>query len=562
MVSDDKQQQGDICAAISEKQNTRFNPRYFLLVVAVAATLCFYGLGKRSLWQDEGETAVLAQSVLREGIPKALNKSSSNLVYQGVVSYDKAYRWTFHPWCQFYLAAAGLALLGNTEFAARLPFALCGVLTVALLYVFVWRHWRNSVIATLSALLLATSATFIIHCRQCRYYGLSALTCLIVVAVFIELMKRPYRRWWILWGLALALQFYTDFGTLLVMLPGLVISLWPLHGRRQQLTAAAKASLLAIALIMPALVLHWERLTRLSDVKYGFLRTVLVHLCYLDGWFIPLLLLLPAGGILIWQLLKDKQRLSEQDRGAVTCGYVLGSTMVGMAWAASYPHIRYIISQMSLAKLLLAVILMKAYAAMRSKGLTSLQAKAITTIAVVILIFTNITGLPMQTLVDLPDYKTHDFCSGSKPFLRTEFVGLLYELTHDFVCPNRITRNIADKLIETGETILINYGDLPLMFYRPDLKIRRLLRNPDMPAEQQPPDVIIIRPCFTNHQFEQYLQSMLKRDDYHVIKVPAPDMIWGNIPEPREHRFVTPLKQNFFIIYLRGDHKHRSAKLL
>ncbi len=543
-------------------RNAQFNLRYFLLVIAAASTLCFYGLGRRTLWQDEGETTVLAQSVLREGIPKALNKSNSNLVFQKVVGYDKAYRWTFHPWGQFYLAAASLALFGSTEFAARLPFALCGVLTVALLYIFAWRHWRDSAAAALSALLLSTSATFIIHCRQCRYYGMSALTCLTVVVVFIELMKRPCKRWWILWGLALALQFYTDFGTLLVMLPGLAISLRTMHARRQHLAAAAMGFLLAAVLIIPGLILHWDRLTKPADAEYGFLRALLAHLCYLDGWFIPLLLLLPAGGIFIWRLLKDKRQLSEQDRVVVTCACVLGSTMIGMAGAASYPHIRYLISQMSLAKLLLAVILVKGYSMLRSKGFTSLRAKAITAIVVVILIFTNAAGLPMQTLVDLPDYKTYDFCSKSKPFLRAEFTGLLYEITHDFVCPNRIARNIADKLLETGETVIINYGDLPLMFYRPDLKIRQPLQGPDRsPEPYLSPDVIIIHPYFTSRQLQQYLQGVLKQDDYYPLKVTFPAMIWGNIPEPREHHFATPSQQFFFTVYLRGDHKDRLSEL-
>ena len=43
----------------------------FWAVTILAGFLCFFRLGSRAMWQDEGETAVLAQSVLRSGIPLA-----------------------------------------------------------------------------------------------------------------------------------------------------------------------------------------------------------------------------------------------------------------------------------------------------------------------------------------------------------------------------------------------------------------------------------------------------------------------------------------------------------
>ena len=78
---------------------TKLNLSGFLLIVCLSAVLCFCGLGRRTLWQDEGETAVLAQRVLEYGIPKALS-DGHNLVYwnyQSIPPYDVNYCWIYHP---------------------------------------------------------------------------------------------------------------------------------------------------------------------------------------------------------------------------------------------------------------------------------------------------------------------------------------------------------------------------------------------------------------------------------------------------------------------------------
>ena len=486
---------------IRDRIRTHFNILVFLVVVVLSAILCFWGLDRRTLWQDEGETAVLAQRVLSKGIPIALH--GYNLVYPGVTSFDENYRWTYHPWGQFYLTAASFAVFGQTNFAARFPFALCGVLTVALLYVFVWRHGHNLAIAALSSLLLATSTAFVLHCRQCRYYGLSALICLSVVVVFVELMNRPSRLWWITFGLVLAAQFYADFGTLMVILPGLAVSLWPMGARKRELIAAAKSSALAALLITPGLLLHWHRLTAAGGGNRTFLPVLCAHIYFFDNWFVPLIFLLPAGVLFVWRLVKSERQLSEQDRTIVACVLVMGTNLVGMAWVVPYPSIRYLTPSISLAKLILAVILIKGYIWLRQKDLPLLLARIIIISVISILIFSNIFGLATQYFLcgDRDNYNKIDFCSRSNPSVRTEFAGLMYEITHDFVCPDRVAVNVVDDLAMAGETVVIDYSSLVLMFYRPDLRIY----GPDtLPNLQNLPDLCI--KCY----FPQRISSVEK----------------------------------------------------
>jgi 4-amino-4-deoxy-L-arabinose transferase-like glycosyltransferase len=565
-VTEDKPRYCDTAdVAGPPEQRTAFRALPFLFVVAVAAVLCFCGLGTRTLWEDEGEAAVLAQRVLSCGIPKAL--SGNNLVYQGVPnSYDKAYRWTFHPWGQFYVAAAGLAIFGNTTFAARFPFALCGVLTVAMLYVFVWRHWRSSGIAALSAMFLATSVNFILHCRQCRYYGLSALTTLIVVAIFIEVINNPSRRWWIGWGLALAGQFYADFGTLMVMLPGLLLSFWPIRAGKKEIIAAAKSFALAFLLIIPGLMLHWKRLTAAGGGAHSFfetLRVLLVHIYYFDAWFVPLLFAIPACGIFMWRLLRSKGNcVNEQERIVIVCSFVMASGVAGMAWAVPASYLRYIIPQISLAKLLLALIVAGLYYRLRRTALSLWATNLLSAAVVITLMFTGFFSLPMRYLIGAGQRAESRSNPQPEPFAGMKFAGLIYELTNDFVCCNRVALNAVNDLAEAGETVLIDYGDLPLMFYRPDLNIYGLNTLSEM---HNVPDMAITYTSiyYRNYYIGKYIEQVHIKHKcrYLSVIISVPEGLCGNIPEPDEHNFATPSRRFSFQVYLRSDHTDRLKKL-
>ena len=94
--------------------------------------------------------------------------------------------WRWSPWLQFYLAAASFAVFGVTTFAARLPFACLGLLTVALTFFFTRRAFGSERLARLSAGLLGLSVPFLLHCRQARWY---ALAYLLVICLFYALFE-------------------------------------------------------------------------------------------------------------------------------------------------------------------------------------------------------------------------------------------------------------------------------------------------------------------------------------------------------------------------------------
>ena len=145
---------------------------------ALAAVLMLWGLSAKYLWQDEAQTAVLAQRLMRYGRPLAYDgvnlitidqivmedaatigertgdpkAAVDYYIRRGDLKPDSTWRW--QPWGQFLVEGISLKLFGATTLAARLPFALAGIVTVLLLYQFVLTRFDSPLMAWLAALLL------------------------------------------------------------------------------------------------------------------------------------------------------------------------------------------------------------------------------------------------------------------------------------------------------------------------------------------------------------------------------------------------------------------------
>ena len=158
----------------------------FVVLALVGLGLVLSELGKDYLWADEGDTAVLAANITKYGFPKA---------WDGVtfVDSDKGARLNHalvmvtSPWLQYYVAASSFLIFGKHTFAARLPFAIAGWLTVLLAYRLVLQTTASRWAAFCAAAILVGSVQFLLYCRQCRYYALSMLLTLCLVWIFLRI---------------------------------------------------------------------------------------------------------------------------------------------------------------------------------------------------------------------------------------------------------------------------------------------------------------------------------------------------------------------------------------
>jgi 4-amino-4-deoxy-L-arabinose transferase-like glycosyltransferase len=158
-----------------------------LVLVALAALpLLFAGLGSDYLWADEGDTAVLASNTLKFGVPKAWDGVTFTDSDKGARVNDDLVMVS-HPWLQYYVAAASFAMFGEDAFAARLPFAFAGWLTIIAAYLLVWRVSANRSAAFCAAALLMFSVQFLLYARQSRYYAISMLLTCVLVLIFLRM---------------------------------------------------------------------------------------------------------------------------------------------------------------------------------------------------------------------------------------------------------------------------------------------------------------------------------------------------------------------------------------
>ena len=183
-----------------------------IALTALGAVLLLWNLGRPALWQDEAETALRAEAILESGVPLASLGGVLVTAQPSLAEHERnaAGAWTWNTWLPAYLVAASFAVLGRTPFAARLPFALAGILSL-------WLAWglfdagendefaaRRAWAPEAALALLALSPAFLLFCRQSRYYALVALGTVLVLRSWRRLLENKPRG---ALAMALSLQF-------------------------------------------------------------------------------------------------------------------------------------------------------------------------------------------------------------------------------------------------------------------------------------------------------------------------------------------------------------------
>lgn len=158
------------------------------MTLCVAALLCAVFLGSwgftnHLFWDDEASTALFARNLLATGELTAWD--GVNLVgYRLGVQLDERLQNPFAPPLQYYIAAAGFDLFGETTFGGRILFLIAGILALPTLMLWTWRHFDGHVPVWLPALIMALSPAYLLFIRQCRYFPLAMLFTLSLLAAW------------------------------------------------------------------------------------------------------------------------------------------------------------------------------------------------------------------------------------------------------------------------------------------------------------------------------------------------------------------------------------------
>ena len=189
-----------------------------VLVVVLGAAILLPGLGGYALFDPwEAQYAQVAAEMAEQG-------SWLDAVYRD------SERWFSKPLLAFWMLRVSYALFGVSEFAARLPVALCGVATLLVLLVLATRLYGLRV-GLLSTLVLATSPQFVLLARQVMLdvpYLLFQTAALLQFALAARDTESWSARRRFLWFYALSALAVLTKGLTAVAIPVLAVALYVL----------------------------------------------------------------------------------------------------------------------------------------------------------------------------------------------------------------------------------------------------------------------------------------------------------------------------------------------
>ena len=435
--------------------------------------------------------------------------------------------WCGHPWGQFALTAASFELFGTGTWQARLPFVACGLLTVASLFRFV-RSRFGPLEAGLAVALLLGNVYWVLHVRQCRYYGASSL--------LLWLTFVAYWRWQAgqRWGALLFVVggwtlFQFDFGTF-VPVAGVLCCESLLAGQRRRMETFLVA--LAMAICIGPFVYYYELLSRFKPPLVELTRRSGESLLAVNQYLIPLFVITIAILVPFFRSDAPEPNVAGSSRRRIIwagCALVI----VDVAWmiyVAPQSFYRYFMPLTPLCALLGSYVLTSIAA-----GLDRLVARyslrtPVAIFGAMVLIATPWAALPFAAFAP----RESDWNLPPHELLgRSEFRRLFDIYLGTAPDPNRQLVEFLRTVVKPGDVIVANGDEIPLMFYL-DHPIRGgypAFRTRD---QSEPGPAFLVRRDFSGGpSSNQMCEELLQRLPWRQPSAFIPDWPQAHCPDPR-----------------------------
>ncbi len=513
-------------------------PALVVVALLAAAPLC-WKLGDRYLWQDEAQTAVLAERWLELGLPLAydgrnlltldvhevLTPEAARRIHSDAVAAVQHYArrgdfradttWTAHPWGQFAAAALSMRLLGKGTWQARLPFALMGIATVVLLFALARRRFADPLVAPLAVALLLGNVYWILHARQCRYYAASTLLLLVTLAAWLR--WQDGKRFGAAGFVAAAwCWFQFDYGSVWpgvgVLLAEALRRAWP-HPRAPLLAG------LAFALCVAPFAWFYRITDRLQPPAVAWWERFFGTASLVDHYVLAIPL---VAAILAWLAARGRTRPEEARLLALSVA-LLAAFLVWVPISTQYPFHRYVVALTPIGCLLAGWLI----AELARLAPTRAAQLAVALALASLVILTPLASLPFSWLVPGRYSQT-----GSHEGWRRIELGLYAaELADLLPDPNRILITALAERLAPGDEVLTNLEDYPVMFYT-DARVRGGIPGFRIEAaDGVAPRFAILWPSSTVSPIGPFVAAT-RRHRWREVPVEAPDIPGSNIPDP------------------------------
>ena len=309
---------------------------FFLLLLLAAAALTLFRLGVYPFWADEVSTAFYAKSILRTGFPIGWD-GHTLLAFENGRELNQQFLAILLPWLHYYVTAGFFWLFGESSWSGRLPSVLFGLASIMLMYRTLLRCGFERRFVLLSVGLLVFSLPFLLHLRQCRYYGQTIFLTIAFVSVATSQQLREHWRSLCL-GLLGALLLHTQYliGVCFLLSYMVVVQVVKLSWRRFCWDGAGVA--LSVVLFLPwFLWCQTGEATQASNFSINLLQSLKQLSFYPQAYnterFFPLLLW-------PWSALLLLRKASKKEKSALDMVCIVGIVLYSLFIVILSPEVK------------------------------------------------------------------------------------------------------------------------------------------------------------------------------------------------------------------------------
>ena len=527
-------------------------PLFFLVVYSIP--MIFLGLSDSVLQVDEGADTFITTTILKFGFPMHSDGINSSMLFADI--YDGLF--VYRPWIPYYTQALSLSFLGQTTFAARLPFALIGILSIIFFYQFSLKFTGRQYIAFLAAFLLASSIPTLIYFRTARYVGMPILLTVLLLNFYIDIYKDKK---WSPFPITIVsiVFFHTMYVEFVGMITGVLIHFFihikeTLPENRKRASWAAGITgvfcipwLIFISPVFSHVSEYWASSSSLVDHSWrGFPKRLIGFLFQLNNYIFPFILL-PL------LFLKRLRPFSKQSSLLLLCSL----TMLITALPHVMPLQQYLVSSFPLLFLLAAILLTSIFP---NPLLSSLLAA--------LLITSNLIHVgplfPAKALVkDHPEwfqkslYLKNVYASLIREVkIKSIYFDYLYEISHAYKGPLDAIVTFFKTHGKPGDSCYIDSEFESLAFYSG----MKMISNSEL-SPQQAPDWIVLRGhdnLFLKKENlssnAQNVMAVLQSNPYTRIELDAPAIWVNNTYDIQIHEFRSPSSNDKVVVYQRVNY--------
>lgn len=466
------------------------------LIFFFAAFFMFHNLDGRLLWQDEAQTALIAKTVIQKGLPHGTDGVHSFSQDAGA-EYGDNHLWRYHPWLQFYLAAASVKVLGESDFAFRFPFAFFGFLTVVFVYFMTLKLTGCRRTAVFAAFAAAFSAALILLSRQCRYYSLAIFFSVAAIFFYSASVSEGKNRYRAMLCASMLILFHSMYLNFFILLSALALHQAVFTGFKDKKTTAAL--FLPLLLSLPFMFFLYGTGQELILTPALYRNAFVAYGDYILKYLFPFFMIpAAAAAYMIYAGKKGEPRRK-----------ISPLTGVCVLFAAVSVFILPVFSGVSFAyRNLACIIIPLAYLSGVTASVLFGKNKILGAAVILALIFSG----PLTGVV----------------------AGIVRTPAESARCAvEYLNANSNDK-----ETLLVTYPDLPFKHYT-NLRVFGGLTGG--PAEESgEPDYIIIKEIKLTEMERasaRYVAENLDPANYVKITLPCPDKYWENREDLVNHDY-------------------------